>query len=267
MSPQKVEVKQDVIAPVLTIDSGQAIVTTLNQEGYRLTGSCDEADGEVILDVGGIEGQGACDGQNWESEGIDLSGLDPTLLQVDVTADLKDKVENPAPQASSILTRDVTPPDSITLTTTLAVINIATIASASSYSLEGNCSEDGIGVVTIKITGLNNKTVDCNEGGWSASLTSTKLTELPDQQGIALSVEHRDSVGNVRSFLGSLNKDTQAPILTITSGLVINIDNQNRYELEGGCSENGRSVTITLEGNDPIDRRLCRQCLEPHPSP
>ena len=248
---QEVEVKQDIIAPGLTIDSGQATVTTLNQESYRLTGTCDEADGEVILDVEGIEGQGACDGQNWESNGIDLSGLDPTLLQVDVTADLKDKVGNPAPQVSSILTRDVTPPDSITLTTTLAAINIATIASASSYSLEGNCSEDGIGVVTIKITGLNNKTVDCNEGGWSASLTSTKLAELPNQQGIALSIEHRDSVGNVRSFLGSLNKDTQAPILTITSGLVINIDNQNRYELEGECSENGRSVTITLEGNDP----------------
>ena len=249
---RKVEVKQDIIAPVLTIDSDQAIVTTLNQEGYRLTGSCDEADGEVILDVGGIKGQGACDGQNWESEGIDLSGLDPTLLQVDVTADLEDKVENPAPQVSSILTRDVTPPDSITLTTTLAVINIATIASASSYSLEGSCSEDGTDVVTIKITGLNNKTVDCNEGGWSASLSSTELAELPNQQSIALSVEHRDSVGNVRSFLGSLNKDTQAPILTITSGLVINIKNQNRYELEGECSENGRSVTITLEGNDPI---------------
>ena len=249
---QKVEVKQDVIAPVLTIDSGQAIVTTLNQGSYRLTGTCDEADGEVILNVGGIEGQGACDGQNWESEGIDLSGLDPTLSQVDVTADLKDKVGNPAPRASSVLTRDVTPPDSITLTTTLAAINIATIDSASSYSLEGNCSEDGTDVVTIKITGLNNKTVDCSEGGWSASLSSTELAELPNQQGIALSVEHRDSVGNVRSFLGSLNKDTQAPALTITSGLVINIKNQNGYELEGGCSENGRSVTITLEGNDPI---------------
>ena len=243
--PIEFEVEHDVTPPQVHISPNPPTISSINQENYRIAGTCDEVDGEVVLDLEGVEAKATCDGVNWAAEGIDLSSLDATVIQVTVTADLKDKLGNPAQQATESFQRDVTPPDGITLTTP-GVINILTI---DSYSLGGGLCEDGTGVVTIKIAGLNDFTVDCADELWNLDVPSTELVKLPEQLGIALSIEHRDSVGNVATLSGRVDKDTVAPELSITSELIINIANEGSYKMKGECSENGREVSITLGGD------------------
>ena len=234
----------DIIPPQVTITPG-SIINSINQKNYRIEGTCDEVDGEVVLDVGGVEAKGICDGEGHVAERIDLSGLDTAVAQVSVTADLKDKWGNPAQRATGSLTRDITPPGSVTIATP-AIINGNSI---NSYSLSGGCAEDGTGVVTIKIAGLNDLTVDCTDQLWNLDVPSSELAKLPEQEGIVVVIEHRDSAENVVSISPSLDKDITAPELAISSGLVINIAGQGSYRLTGECSENGRNVSIVLGSN------------------
>ena len=237
-------VELDIIPPQVSITPG-SIINSINQENYQIEGTCDEVDGEVVLDVGGLEAKAICNGEVYAAERIDLRGLDAAVVQVSVTADLKDKGGNPAQQATESLARDITPPDSVTI----AIPAIISGDSVNSYSLSGECAEDGTGVVTIKIAGLNDLTVDCTGLSWNLDVPSSELAKLPEQEDIAVVIEHRDSTGNVVSIFPSLDKDTTAPELAITSGLVINIANQDSYKLEGECSENGRNVSIVLGSN------------------
>ena len=204
-------------------------------------------DGEVVLDVGGVEVKAICDGSNWTTDSIDLSRLDAAVVQVSVTADLKDKLDNLAPQATATLARDINPPAMPTITASAAING----ASINSYSLEGGRAEDGTDAVTVKIAGLSDQIIDCASQRWELNVPPSELNKLPEQQGIALIVEHRDSAGNVSSISGTVDKDTVPPQLAITSGLVINIANQNSYQLKGDCSENGRVVSIILGSNSP----------------
>ena len=59
-----------------------------------------------------------------------------------------------------------------------------------------------------------------------------------------------------RDETGQVDKDTVAPLLTITSGLVINAANQGSYALEGTCSEANRNVGIKI-GSDAISSIPC----------
>ena len=244
------EVERDTIPPQIAIDGDQAIINSINQGNYQIAGSCDEVDGEVVLDVGGVADKAICNGSDWLTDPIDLSGLDATVVQV--SADLKDKWGNPARQATGSLARDIIPPDSVTI----APPAIISESSINSYSLSGECAEDGTDAIAVKIARLNDLTADCTSQLWNLHAPSSELAKLPEQQGIVLTVEHRDSAGNVVSISGSVDKDTTAPELAITSGLVINIDNQNSYQLEGDCSENDRDVSIIL-GSNAADTESC----------
>ena len=250
-TPIALKVERDTTPPQVGINGDQAIMNSINQGNYRIAGSCDEVDGEVVLDVEGVEVKVICDGEDYVAEGIDLSGLDAAVVEVSVTADLKDKLGNPAPQAAATLARDIIPPAIPTITAS-APINGESI---NSYSLSGSCAENGTDVVIIKIAGLNDLATDCTSQLWEFNVPLSELNKLPpEQQGITLIVEHRDSAGNVSSTSGTVDKDIVPPDITIKEGLelVINIENQNSYRLEGVCSENGREVSIILGSNSPV---------------
>ena len=241
------EVKRDTTRPEVAIGSSNPAVNSINQENYNLRGTCDEEDGEVVLDVGGVSTTASCDGANWVANGIDLSGLAAEVARVRVTADLADAPGNPADQASGNLHRDIIPPQ--VGITSPSVINRASI---NSYALEGTCEYNAQGVVTVNIAGLSAREVDCESGRWRLELSASELQGLPEQNDIAISVEHRDEAENVgRDETGQVDKDTVAPLLTITSGLVINVANQGHYALEGTCSEANGNVGIKI-GSDAI---------------
>ena len=244
----ELDVKRDTTPPQVGIDDDQAIMNSINQRNYRIAGTCDEVDGEVVLDVEGVEVKAICDGSEWTTDSIDLSGLGEAVVQVSVTADLKDKLGNPAQQATETLARDIIAPAIPTITTSAAING----ESINSYSLSGGCAEDGTAAVTVKVAGLSDQIIDCASQRWEFNVPLSELNKLPEQQGIALIVEHRDSAGNVSSTSGTVDKDTVPPDIAITSGLVINIANQNSYQLAGDCSENGSEVSIILESNSPV---------------
>ena len=245
------EVKRDTTRPEVAIGSSNPVVNSINQENYNLRGTCDEEDGEVVLDVGGVSAMAICDGANWVANGIDLSGLAAEVARVRVTADLADALGNLAAQASLNLHRDVIPPQ--VGITSPSVINRNSIDDSSSYVLEGTCEYNGPGVVTVNMPGLSAREVDCESGGWRLELSASELQGLPEQNGIAISVEHRDEAENVgHDETGQVDKDTVAPLLAIiTSGLVINAANQGHYALEGTCSEANGNVGIKI-GSDAI---------------
>ena len=245
------KVKRDTTRPEVAIGSSNPAVNSINQENYNLRGTCDEEDGEVVLDVGGVSATANCDGANWVANGIDLSGLAAEVARVRVTADLTDAPGNPADQASGNLLRDVIPPQ-VGITSPPIVINRNSIDDDSSYALEGTCEYNGPGVVTVNMPGLSAREVDCESGQWRLELSAGELQGLPEQNGIVISVEHRDEAENVgRDEMGQVNKDTVPPLLAITSGLVINAANQGSYALEGTCSEANRNVGIKI-GSDAI---------------
>ena len=110
-SPIEFELERDVTPPQVHISPNPLIISSINQENYRIAGTCDEVDGEVALDLEGVvEAKATCDGVNWAVEGIDLSSLDATVIQVTVIADLKDKLGNPAQQATESFQRDTVRP-------------------------------------------------------------------------------------------------------------------------------------------------------------
>ena len=132
------------------------------------------------------------------------------------------------------------------------VINKNSIAA---YSLEGSCGDDGEDSVTVKVAGLIDKSADCVGGQWSLQLASSELGNIPEADGIAIVVEHRDGAGNVgRDDTGRVAKDTVLPVLKVTSGLTINSANENSYSIEGTCSESGRSMSITIGSGSAVSR-------------
>ena len=229
--PIELTVVLDIIPPRVTITTN-SIINSINQRNYRIEGTCDEVDGEVVLNVGGIEVKAICDGSDWLTDSIDLSGLDAAVVEVSVTADLKDKPGNPADQATETLARDIIAPAIPTITASAAING----ESINSYSLSGGCAEDGTAAVTVKVAGLSDQIIDCASQQWEFNVPLSELNKLPEQQGITLIVEHRDSAGNVSSISGTVDKDTVPPDIAITSGLVINIANQDSYQLAGDCS-------------------------------
>ena len=156
-TPIELKVERDTTPPQVGIDDDQAIINSINQGNYRIAGTCDEVDEEVVLDVEGEEVKAICDGSKWTTDSIDLSELDAAVDQVSVTADLKDKLGNPARQATETLDRDIIAPATPTITAS-APINGESI---NSYSLSGGCAEDGTAAVTVKIAGLSDQIIDC----------------------------------------------------------------------------------------------------------
>ena len=170
-TPIVLKVERDTTPPQVGINGGQAIMNSINQGNYQIAGTCDEVDGEVVLDVGGVEVKAICDGSEWTTDSIDLSGLGEAVDQVSVTADLKDKLGNPAQQAAETLARDIIPPAIPTITASAAING----ESINSYSLSGGCAEDGTAAVTVKVAGLSDQIIDCTSQQWGFNVPLSEL--------------------------------------------------------------------------------------------
>ena len=122
----ELRVELDIIPPQVTITPG-SIINRINHENYQIAGTCDEVDGKVVLDVGDIAVEAICDGNGYVADQINLSGLDAAVAEVSVTADLKDKLGNPAPQATVSLIRDIILPGVSPLTRPLSLVKTSSI--------------------------------------------------------------------------------------------------------------------------------------------
>ncbi|MBS1961380.1 MAG: LamG domain-containing protein [Bdellovibrionales bacterium] len=208
---------KDTLAPTVAITSpaAGAFVTTANMGSFLIQGSCSEAGQNVVLS-GAVSANAACSGVTW-SYTADFSGAGEGNLTV--TADLSDAAGNAATQDSRTFVKDTVAP-TVTITgpavNTWAHGNLFNTASRyyRTFTVSGNCSENGRNVSLSAAGGAATGTATCTSGAWSADLdlvsvsdgTYTTTADLADAAG---NVAPQDS----RAF----QKDTVAPTITVTS--------------------------------------------------
>lgn len=218
---------KDTVLPIVSIQSN-AVINDANKASYLLSGTCSEA-GRTVSIGGAVTTSTTCAAGAWS---VSVNYTAQSDGSVAVTADHGDAAGNAAAQATASLTKDVG----------LPVVTIAdgeiNLANKSSYSLTGTCSEAGR---TVSIGGAVSGTAACNAGSWALTMDYSGQSD----GAVAVTADHSDAAGNAATQAStSLEKDTVAPSVSITSSLPINNTNKAAYPLTGACSENGRTVTI-----------------------
>ncbi|MBS1961628.1 MAG: hypothetical protein JST04_05400 [Bdellovibrionales bacterium] len=140
-----------------------------------------------------------------------------------------------------------------TVAPTVAIANptagsFVTAAHVSSFTVSGNCSENGRNVV---VSGSASATVVCTGGAWSANLDFSGASEGT----VTINVSHADAAGNSANDSRSFTKDTVVPTVAITSpaaGSYVNISNKTAFVVSGSCTENGQNVVISGAGSATV---------------
>ena len=238
---------KDTVLPVLTVSEPILPINRTNQLAYTLGGTCDEANKQVSVTIGGTIGplQADCDGSTWSLPNLDLRPLgDAAIISVDIAVDLRDNADNRAILQLVTLERDIVDPV-VAITSALTINNNR----LNSYQIEGTCSEAN-GVVSVNVAGLGaDREAVCTAGNdWALPLTAEDINSIGDTDALLIGVTHDDSVGNRGSDSISIIKDTMNPTLAVTTDLniFINVDNQGAYSLMGTCSNEGQIIQFNL---------------------
>lgn len=229
-------VVKDATNPTVTITSSPAI-RIANEAAYVVSGACSENTRTVDVSVGGINASPVCTALAWSAT-INTSGL-ADAGAVTITANLSDAAGNTATQASASVAKDTVAP-SVAITSSPVINN----SNKAAYTLSGTCSETGESVA-VKV-GTVTGSVTCTLLTWTATLNVTSVT---DAGGVVVTADHSDDVGNPATQASALVvKDTVNPSVTISSAPTIINANKAAYPISGTCSENTRTVTVTVGG-------------------
>ena len=234
-------VLKDILPPILMITAPSAI-NSINQRSYSVSGTCPGADQSIQVVIGNLNFDTSCVSNSWTLGSKDVSSL--TTSPIAITADTTDVAGNAATQARASVVRDVIAP---VLTITTANLNI-NVANVTAYTLDGSCQ--GREDVTVTIGNLSGVAVPCASDAWT--LPSKDMSTLNDGAGIAVSITQDDAVGNHGTLSATLDKDVIAPVLTLTSSLLVSSSNVNIFPMAGACGENGTgAVRITIASGAP----------------
>ena len=232
-----VNVDRDIIAPVLIITTSDLNINAANVGTYTLAGSC-EGTTNVTITIGTLNAVTvSCASTIWTLPGKDMSDLgDGQNIDVLITQD--DAAGNHG-SLSKTLNKDVIAPN-IAMTSSLLVSS----SNVNSFPMAGTCGENGTGLVSITIAGGTATSADCQGENWEKNVNLSTEAE----GNISVSIVHQDALGNGTTITPTLNKDTVAPTLTITSPAMMNSANQNAYTIRGTCSEEGTQITVRIVG-------------------
>lgn len=118
-----------------------------------------------------------------------------------------------------------------------------TAANESTYSVSGNCSENGL-FVSLSIGSIN-LSVPCNNGSWSSG--STDVSSIADSPSVAITADHSDAATNSAiQSLRSVSKDTASTLVTINSPQDISQANLTSYLVSGSCTDIGSVVDVYI---------------------
>lgn len=229
-------VVKDTSNPTLAITSSPAINNT-NKSSYPLSGTCSENTRTVSVTVGGITGSATCTTGAW-SASVDVSALADSGT-VAVTADHTDAAGNAATQATATVAKD-------TIIPTIAITSSPSINNSNKavYPIGGTCSENGR-TVTVAVGGVSG-TVTCTTGTWSRTLN---VTAVSDSATVAVTADISDTAGNnAVQATATVAKDVIVPTVSITAPVAINNTNKASYPVSGSCSENTRTVSVSVGG-------------------
>lgn len=225
---------KDTLAPTVAINA-PAVVNIANVASYSLTGTCNENGAQVDLIVGSINTTSTCSSGTW-SKVLDMSSVGDNS-NLAISADLQDAVGNSATQATANTAKDTVAP-------TVNITSAADItgANVTSYSVIGDCSENGQSV-SVSLGGIA-LTPTCSSGSWS--VTGQNVSGLSDGS-VNITADISDSAGNNASGDSTaVNKNTATPTVTINTPTNIDQSNQTAYSLSGNCSENSLVVSVAI---------------------
>lgn len=229
-------VLKDTSNPTVAI-TAPAVINNTNKVSYTVSGSCSENTRTVTVSVGGITGTPTCTALAWTTN-LDVSSLSDSG-SVSITANHSDAAGNAATQASTSVAKDTTPP-TVAITAPSAINN----SNKAAYSVAGTCSEN-TRTVSVNVGGVT-ATPTCSALAWS---TTVNVTAVADNAAVSITADHTDAAGNSATQASSTAlKDTVIPTVTITSSPVINNSNRTSYTVSGACSENTRTVSVSVGG-------------------
>ncbi len=227
---------KDTVIPTVAITSSPAITNT-NKAAYVVSGTCSENTRDVSVNVGGVTATPACSTLTWSAT-LDVTGVTDGA-SVSITANHSDSAGNAATTASTTVVKDTIIP-TVAITSSPVINN----TNKAAYTVSGTCSVNSR-LVTVNVGGIQ-VTPTCTALAWSTTLS---VTGLVDNSSISITADHDDAVGNdANQATASVLKDTVVPTVAITSSPVINNANKAAYTVAGTCSENGRTVNVSVGG-------------------
>jgi hypothetical protein len=195
-----------------------------------ISGSCDSLRaGSLSFKVNSIEREiGSCINNSFRFD-----------VQSNSLAEGSNPITITSPQAGTLSLDYIK--DSISPTFSIAPPRNVISNNVNSYSISGNCSEDGI--LNYNISGIQGSTA-CSNLSWTAQNIS--LVSLADSLSLEASFEFQDLAGNPAINQSMfLLKDTSLPTITVSSPSQINASNVLGYSISGTCSEsNNLSISI-----------------------
>ena len=244
---------KDTQRPTVSISASAPNILAATKAGYSVSGVCSEngqsvtvtlADGSKMLSPNAAV---SCSSKQWTA-GFDASSLAEGNVAIAVAT--RDVAGNASAPVVKTVVKDIQLP-----TLSLAQgqpTNIA-LSNSAQYVLQGSCGEEGqvVGVELRDSAGAANiarpaAAVTCTSGSWRAEINSESLRD----GAISIVLSFVDQAGNPAAIaaIDPVVKDAVAPWVTVnaprhifgTTGTAVS------YQLQGGCSEEGRDVEVTV---------------------
>lgn len=217
-----------------------SLINNSNKTNYSISGTCTEDGRRVDINIGSgaVTSQAVCNSGTFTAVAMDVSGIldGPSIT---ITADHSDAFGNTADPARATTRKDTINP-AIGLTAPSVINN----ANKTDYTISGTCSEDGRPVI-VNAGGVT-ATPTCGGGTF---ITGSMDLHALGEGSVSITADLTDAAGNTapQASAGTI-KDTMDPAITFTSAPPINTANQGSYTVSGTCSENGRTVTVSIGG-------------------
>ena len=247
-SPKKVNISVDELIAI----------NIANQAALPLKGTCLAPGGSIHFYFTDNRGNTLSNRDNplicseekkWSTD-IDTRVLKEGDIQIEVT---HEDLEGNTYQYEKEILKDLQVPATPTIASTVGGIGLQ---SNNQSILEGTCEEDGLEIeVVLKDTAKEVKTaapetpVICKQGAWRAQVGVGHLLDGQVNIHIAL----KDQAGNpAPESVKAISKDSVAAWVTVDSpNSIFGVASAAvSYQVQGRCSEDGKSVTVTIGGEE-----------------
>ena len=241
---------KDTVAPTLSSMSGEhrSYVNLQNQASYKVSGSCDDNEAIISFQSGSKNlGSTVCQNHRFEMN-LDLTSFEDQSMAV--TAQIKDDFEN-FTSSDILLVKDT----SVPVLSHIRGSNGQKVNffNQESYSVSGNCNEKEATILFMMGTEILSNTV-CDGREFQSDLVLSSFGDGP----LEMTLKIEDRAGNVGTESFSLMKETVRPAISLapSDSHIINLQNQNGYEISGSCDDATATVSF-ITGSQTIKTTPC----------
>ncbi|MAV90268.1 MAG: hypothetical protein CL676_02530 [Bdellovibrionaceae bacterium] len=248
---------KDTVNPVVdyTSPASGSYVNGASQSNFVVSGTCSEVGSNNVSiagDITPVQVDCVAGAPNTWSANVDFSGASegPVFLLVSQT----DQAGNLGSKTRAFVKDSVNPTIAFTSPAGGSYINNSNKAS---FTVSGTCDTySATPNITLTGTSLTPASVACDGANWTANLAFNDGDEV-----VTVTATISDAAGNTNNNNRNFNKDTNNPVLAITSpsgGSYINDSNKASFAVSGTCSDDGTSnvavsgdasATVNCSGN------------------